>query len=741
MNKSRSLEAAPLYESISNLDDVLRTEELNNRSARSHNAIAEKQALAFLAQELAADLESAMQKIVELTLNLCEADSCGISILESHGQFVCWHAVAGTLVPYKGHILSWNSSCGTVIKCNKPLLFNEPQNYFSELKSIHPPIYEQLLVPWHINDKVSGTLWVISHKPGPKFNADDARLLQNLANYVSTAYQAITAAKAKKLGQKTWEHSVNITVKNLLRADEELSESEAQFRRALSVGAIGILLFTFDEFIGDANEAFQRMSGYSHAELLNGAHWETLTPPEFRDATRRATLELSAFGETAPYEKQLIRKDGSRWWGLFAPTRLSGSGPDSKCVEFVIDITEHKSAEEALEIQKQHAESANQAKSEFLANMSHEIRTPMNAIIGLSNILAKSSRLPAQEKEYVKVLQTSANQLMILINDLLDISKIETNNIEFEIIPFCPQDIIQEVININRINAEKKGINLSYPVTPEDQIVLLGDPHRIRQIIMNLVSNAIKFTQKGSVNISTSIVDDLNANHTTMKIIVRDTGIGVPPQKLQSIFDKFTQADSSITRHFGGTGLGLSISKHLAELMGGDICVTSIMDQGSEFTLSLPVKAAPDESKSALDQIKIENASSQSPDKSSRLLLVEDYPANVLVATTILENIGYEVDVASNGHDAINKILSHHTHYSAVLMDIQMPGMDGFETTHLLREIEVKRNLSRLPIIAMTAHAFISDKERCLQAGMDGYISKPFVPSELEMILSKFCVK
>jgi CheY-like chemotaxis protein len=382
-----------------------------------------------------------------------------------------------------------------------------------------------------------------------------------------------------------------------------------------------------------------------------------------------------------------------------------------------------KDSEELLRAQK--------AKEQFLANISHEIRTPINGIAGMATLLNKN---PSAEEQitYLHAIKSAADNLKVIINDILDLASTESGKLKFEKIGFSLSDLLASLIDIFSVQAKEKGIELKYVLHPDADQVLIGDPVRLNQILINLISNAIKFTHVGSILIHVAI-EKKEKTKSHVRFVVTDTGIGVPKEKLSTIFESFGQADASVTRKYGGTGLGLTIVRQLVKLQHGSISVKSKEDEGSSFSVIIPYEIG------RLGDIADTSAQAKQSDsyrdslKNLSVLLVEDNDINRLYASSILKSLECKLETAENGYVAIEKLKTGLFH--VVLMDIQMPVMDGFEATKAIRSWDPPK--SQIPIIALTANATRNDIEKCLAAGMNDCIAKPFTPEDLFRILIK----
>jgi signal transduction histidine kinase/response regulator of citrate/malate metabolism len=419
------------------------------------------------------------------------------------------------------------------------------------------------------------------------------------------------------------------------------------------------------------------------------------------------------------FQHSITSKKGTlKYISVFIKCLNDETGKPCKILGTIQDISEQKRTEAELIKAKELAEKAVVIKEQFLTNMSHEIRTPMNGIIGFARIL-ESTNLDNDQKQSVEAIKKASHNLMFIINDILDFSKIEANKMTFETVNFSLSKTVNSVIELLYPNAKEKKIKLLYDIDPDINDNLIGDPTKLSQILVNLVGNALKFTEKGYVEV---VVTEMLETETDslIKFSVIDTGIGIPKDKIDSIFESFNQASNETTRKYGGTGLGLTITRKLVELQGGKITVESVVSKGSEFSFSLDYKKA---QKGTANNTKLKNVAI-APDflKDIKILLVEDNELNQLLAVKVFGKWDKQIDIADNGKIAIEKITN--TDYDIILMDIQMPEMDGNELTNHIRTKMGEK--STVPIIALTAHATLEEEKRCLQNGMNDYLSKPY---------------
>lgn len=517
----------------------------------------------------------------------------------------------------------------------------------------------------------------------------------------------------------------DITVRK--RLDEQLRISENMKKTMLESSLDGIVTIDDRGRIFEFNQAACLIFGYERDEVL-GENMHTLLMPErFRDAHRKGMARYLETGEPRILNKRLELSALNRQGEEF-PIELSISpihlGEQIFFTAFIRDITESKQAEEALRQGRIQAEQASQVKSHFVATMSHEIRTPLNAILGTHELLHETV-LNDTQKNYLKLANDAGNTLLALINDILDFSKIEAGKLELENVVFNPFKLIDEVLQLVNVKAQEKHLHLHYHIASDVLPIVYGDPWRLRQVLLNLLTNAVKFTPNGSVGLHLN-QQPAEEGHGVLLFEVLDTGIGIADEAQPLLFDAFTQADPSDTRKFGGSGLGLAISKRLVELWGGRIGVRSQHGEGSRFWFSFGAYA-----NSAQIRLNDETTFSEQANtglaKCAKILLVEDSPTNQTVLSAMLRNAGHSVDIAECGSAALAQVQQNE--YHLILMDVSMPDMDGMETTRRLRRMGAA--LADVPIVAMTAHAVKGYREQCLAAGMDDYVTKPISRTRL----------
>lgn len=500
------------------------------------------------------------------------------------------------------------------------------------------------------------------------------------------------------------------------RSDQRLRDQQFYTRSLIESNTDALMATDPSGIITDVNKQMEALTGCTRDELIGAPFRDCFTDPDRAEAAiRRVLIEKSV----TDYELTARARNGTQTVVSYNATTFYDRNRTLQGVfASARDVTERKRVEVELQQAKAVAESASRTKSDFLASMSHEIRTPMNAIMGIADLLAKTALTPEQDK-YVQIFRRSGDNLLNLINDILDLSKVEAAQLDLERTGFSLSDHLEKVVEMVAPRAQEKGLQLLCEIAPGVANDLVGDPTRLRQVLLNLLGNAIKFTAEGTVSLKVEPDRDPSVP-TALRFTVTDTGIGIEDDKLGRVFERFTQADSSTTRRFGGSGLGLTISKRLVELMGGRIWLNSIIDKGSAFGFAVPFEAWATDNRAVSLPV---GAHPAGPLPVLRILMAEDSPDNCTIALAYLADTPYCIDVAENGIIACEMFKA--SRYDLVLMDRQMPAMDGLTATRTIRDWERANDRLPTPIIALTASALKGDRERCLAAGCTAYLTKP----------------
>ncbi|MEJ6981544.1 ATP-binding protein [Pedobacter sp. P351] len=527
------------------------------------------------------------------------------------------------------------------------------------------------------------------------------------------------------------ERSLRILNKTLERRVKErtkdLKESQGKFHQIFEMSPVGLMMCDIGswQFL-EVNQSFVDLTGYTKEEAEGKTEVELGLL--YDDDKKKITSLLHQQGYLKNHESYFLTKSGERRDALMS-VEIIAMGNRTATLSVLSDITKQKEVERALLHARRKAEESSIEKERFMANMSHEIRTPMNAIIGFTNLIDKTS-LGTEQRQYLEFIKTSGENLLVLINDILDYSKIEAGMMHMETVPFKPVELLHSLETMFLENARAKKLQLLTQTDKNLPETVLGDPTRLTQILINLIGNAIKFTKEGRVETSIKL-QSIKGDEAKIIFSVKDTGIGIPEDKQNEMFERFTQASAETTRNYGGTGLGLSIVKRLVELQEGEISIHSVPGEGTEFRVILPylisedkasVKSPPTDGK--FEIIKFE--------KRVKVLLAEDNTMNQILAKKVLTRFGCDVDIAENGGIALE--MARSKRYDLVLMDIHMPVMDGYTTAKQMR----KELRASLPIIAMTAHVMAGEREKCIGFGMTDYISKPFKVEQLYNLISQY---
>ena len=525
------------------------------------------------------------------------------------------------------------------------------------------------------------------------------------------------------------------------RIQTVLHERAEVYRATFNNAGMGIAHVEVSGKFLQVNDKFCEILGYPADELVKHTFRDLTHPEDLGQNIGVVNRVMRGEIDSFAHEKRFIHRSGRYVWVHLTSTVVRDRvGQPKYYVSMIDDITWRKRAERDLIDAKEAAISASRMKSAFLANMSHEIRTPMNGIIGMTDLVL-STPLTDEQREHLETVKTSADALLSLINGILDLSKVEAGKLDLEDIAFDLRSEVSRAIHELRLTATNKGITLVSTLNETLPAAVRGDPTRLRQVLINLIANAIKYTERGGVTVTADaqITDDMASMH----FAVADTGQGIPQSRQRQIFQPFEQADTSTSRLYGGTGLGLAISSRLVHMMGGDIWVDSEVGVGStfHFTIRCPVATLAPVGEATLDAIEtprpLRPATPSTPSADLRglpVLVAEDNPVNQRLITVLLERRGCHVTLVDNGHDAIAAV--ERQRFDLVFMDVQMPGMDGLTAAAAIRRREVQTG-ARVPIVALTAFAMQGDRERCLAAGMDDYMTKPIAASELMALLDR----
>lgn len=520
-------------------------------------------------------------------------------------------------------------------------------------------------------------------------------------------------------------YGINITERK--RIEEKVISSEKRYRDLFNYSQALICTHELNGRIISANPSILHAMQYTAPEMI-GRSIKEFIPVSQQDLFERNYLDVINKNGRSQGVFSVLNKAGKKIYLLYQNYKVEEPGKEPYIIGFSQDVTQRILAEQELMHAKKISEESIQAKKTFLANMSHEIRTPMNGILGVAALMAKTT-LDKEQQNYLGIIQDAANNLLTVINDILDFEKIDAGKMRLEEIPFNITDKIATVISSFRIKSEEKGLHLQYNNQLDNQLQVKGDPYRLVQILNNFLSNAVKFTEKGKITLSTHIKFD-KEDWMAVEFVVEDSGIGIADNKLKEIFNPFTQANSNTTRKYGGTGLGLSICKNLIEMQGGELWVESRLNQGTGFRFIIPYKK--------MDMQPVTNelqpVSNYKILGKKNVLVAEDVELNQFLAKHIMQSWGFEVTIAPNGLKAVE--ILEQKDFDLILMDIQMPEMDGITATQCIRKLNNRQKAS-IPIIALTANALKGDSDTYLQAGMNDYLSKPFTEESLFNVIQR----
>ncbi|CAN5559261.1 hypothetical protein BH11ARM2_BH11ARM2_24920 [soil metagenome] len=669
---------------------------VNESDRPSHpNGVPFLQAAFELAGEIAAE-DGTYQEVAAFAMERIVAlfGGEGACLEITDGTHMVYEAAVGIAAPFLGLRLPIGESLsGLVMRMGEPTVSDdsETDERVNREACRRIGLRSMLLLPLRYGKRDLGVLKVTAARPNAyRLEADDA---------LGTLSKVLGATIGR------------------VRGEEALRESEERYRATFNNLAVGIAEVGLDGRFLDVNEAMCDIVGRSYKQLVQMSFNDITYPEDIADDGPMIGRLLRGEFDHYAREKRYLKGDGSLLWvSVTFSTIQDANGKPIKLVKVVQDINVRKEAEEARHV----AEAASKARARYLANMSHEIRTPMTGVIGVASLL-QEKELDEDSRALVGTILSSGETLLRIIDDILGLSKMEAGRLDIEAVPTQIDQVVARVVALYEANARRKGLAISVRPPEEPMPRVLADPLRIQQVLANLVSNALKFTEEGGVEIAWTGKE--SDGLVALRLEVRDSGTGIPADRLDGVFESFTQADTSTQRRYGGTGLGLTISRQLTELMGGTLTAESKVGSGSVFTVALSFELAGEE---AVGDSAPRNGDLERPLK---VLVAEDNAVNVLVARRMLERLGCTVDIASDGLQAVD--MSADGGYDLIFMDLHMPLCDGPTATRIIRHREEASKAPRLPILALTASAMGEDREECLRAGMDGFVSKPMTMDAL----------
>ena len=700
------------------LDEILVTAELERRPQRAPDHAAENRAMAALARQLAADPHEVPQKLVELVMALCDAGSAGISLLEEHAgrRVFRWHAAAGLFASHLGGTIDFDMSpCGVVVDRNETMLMQDGGRCYPAMAGFDPPMIENLLVPWKADGRAIGTVWVISHRPDRRFDAEDARVLRNLADFAAAAYQSIvtleeTAENRRELVRAAEERTLVLAGHNRMLENEAaqrrlvedaLRASEQRYRTLADT--VPVLIWQNDEAGRNrfVNQYYLDFTGRELDDVL-GVRWHELVHPD--DAPAYIADYMDAVRARRPWRNmdRLLRRDGQwRWFDNYAQPLFAPDGSYVGHVGASLDITDAVLAEQTLK-------ETDRRKDEFLAVLAHELRNPLAPISNAVHLLRHPDGRRRADR-LVEMLGRQVRQMIKLVDDLLEISRITRDKIELHLQPLLLADVVHGAVETSRPLLDQNHHHLDVRL-PDEPLALHGDSVRLTQVLANLLNNAAKYTDQGG-----RIELAARRDGDEVEITVRDNGIGIPPGQLPEVFDMFTQAHRADGRGDGGLGIGLAMVRGLVQMHGGSVLAKSAgAGQGSEFIVRLPLAEPPAVDRDAPGGVLA------APLAGRRILVVDDNRDAADTLAMLLEADGAGARAVYDGETALAVLPAWRPH--AVLLDLGMPDMDGFEVA---RRIRADPALAGIRIAALTGWGQESDRERTRGAGFDFHLTKP----------------